>query len=115
MICGDIDSELASRLEQRERLRDGTKSSKVAASGACGEIGLGLDGTAADGGVHVVNDSRMRKGRDTRLESARRKSGDADRWFDIELNRIYNDVINEPLPPDLLELVAKLKARAPEK
>lgn len=62
-----------------------------------------------------MNDGRTTKDRDNPLENARRKSADTDRWFDIELNRIYNDVINEPLPADLLELVAKLKARTTEK
>ena len=102
------------RLEPRERLRDGTKSWKVAASGFAARSSP--DSTAwLQMAECAVNDSRMTKGRDTRFESDRRKSADAERWFDIELNRIYNDVINEPLPPDLLELVAKLKARTPEK
>ncbi len=34
-----------------------------------------------------------------------------DRWFDAELNRLYVDVVNEPLPDDLARLVAQLKAQ----
>lgn len=39
----------------------------------------------------------------------------ADRWFDVELNRIYDDVVSEPLPADLLGLVEKLKSKMPGK
>jgi hypothetical protein len=42
---------------------------------------------------------------------ARRAAGHRDQWFDSELNRIYDDVLSEPLPKDLAELVAKLKAK----
>ena len=62
-----------------------------------------------------MNDGRTTKDRVIHSGNVRRKSADADRWFDIEINRIYNDVINEPLPAELLELVAKLKSRVPEK
>jgi hypothetical protein len=59
--------------------------------------------------VRAVNDSgRTTKDRGLQTQRLARKSADADRWFDLELNRIYSDVINEPLPGDFLELVAKL-------
>jgi hypothetical protein len=34
-----------------------------------------------------------------------------DRWFDEEINKLYVDVVNEPLPDDLARLVNELKAR----
>lgn len=34
-----------------------------------------------------------------------------DRWFDDQLNRLFNDVSSEPLPPDLAKLVGKLRAQ----
>ncbi|HWA47709.1 MAG TPA: NepR family anti-sigma factor [Dongiaceae bacterium] len=34
-----------------------------------------------------------------------------DRWFDEEINKLYVDVVNEPLPDDLARLVSQLKAR----
>ncbi len=34
-----------------------------------------------------------------------------DRWFDDQLNRLFNDVSSEPLPPDLARLVNELKAQ----
>lgn len=110
------------RRSRNDRLRlfgagawDSVEILQLPSVGCCGVAKPGLDGTAAYSGVRAVNDSRTTKDRDIHPGNARRKSADADRWFDIELNRIYNDVINEPLPPDLLDLVAKLKSRTPEK
>jgi len=37
-----------------------------------------------------------------------------DRWFDAQLNQLYSEVINEPLPDDLAQLVSKLKKRTTE-
>lgn len=34
-----------------------------------------------------------------------------DRWFDEEINKLYVDVVNEPLPDDLARLIGELKAR----
>lgn len=34
-----------------------------------------------------------------------------DRWFDEEINKLYVDVVNEPMPDDLARLVSQLKAR----
>lgn len=34
-----------------------------------------------------------------------------DRWFDEEINKLYVDVVNEPLPDELAHLVSQLKAR----
>jgi hypothetical protein len=34
-----------------------------------------------------------------------------DRWFDDQLNQIYTEATNEPLPDDLAKLVSQLKAR----
>jgi hypothetical protein len=31
------------------------------------------------------------------------------RWFDSQLSRLYSDILSEPLPRDMLELVNKLK------
>lgn len=60
-----------------------------------------------------MNDGRATKNRGLQALRPARKSADADRWFDLELNRIYSDVINEPLPRDFLELVAKLGQKKP--
>lgn len=35
-----------------------------------------------------------------------------DRWFDDQLNRLFNDVSSEPLPPELARLVSELKAQS---
>jgi hypothetical protein len=34
-----------------------------------------------------------------------------DRWFDEEINKLYVDVVNEPMPDDLARLISQLKAR----
>ena len=34
-----------------------------------------------------------------------------DRWFDDQLNQIYAEATNEPLPDELAKLVSQLKAR----
>lgn len=34
-----------------------------------------------------------------------------DRWFDEQLNRLFNDVSSEPLPNDLASLVNKLRSQ----
>lgn len=39
------------------------------------------------------------------------KAQPMDRWFDDQLNRLFNDVSSEPLPPDLADLVGKLRAQ----
>jgi hypothetical protein len=42
----------------------------------------------------------------------RRKSLPADvtdQWFDAQLHRIFFEVASEPLPPDIADLVEKLK------
>lgn len=62
-----------------------------------------------------MNDGRTTKDRGLPSQRPARKSADADRWFDLELNRIYSDVINEPLPKDFLDLVAKLGQTKKEK
>ena len=38
-----------------------------------------------------------------------------DRWFDAQLNQLYSEVVNEPLPDDLAQLVSKFKKRTEEK
>lgn len=35
-----------------------------------------------------------------------------DRWFDDQLNQLFNDVSSEPLPPDLAKLIGQLKAQS---
>ncbi len=34
-----------------------------------------------------------------------------DRWFDEQLTQLFKNVINEPMPTDLAELIGKLKAQ----
>jgi len=48
-------------------------------------------------------------------KKGRRRSAVSDRWFDSQLNRLYGDVVEEPLPDDLLSLIEKLKAPRPDK
>jgi hypothetical protein len=38
------------------------------------------------------------------------KARGVDRWFDEEINKLYVDVVNEPLPDDLARLINELKA-----
>ncbi|MBK8160904.1 MAG: hypothetical protein IPK59_19785 [Rhodospirillaceae bacterium] len=35
-----------------------------------------------------------------------------DRWFDDQLNQLFNDVSTEPLPPDLARLIGQLKSQS---
>ena len=46
-----------------------------------------------------------------RPETQGRAPQSTDRWFDDQLNRLFNDVSSEPLPPDLASLVGKLRAQ----
>lgn len=39
------------------------------------------------------------------------KQRGVDRWFDEEINKLYVDVVNEPMPDDLARLINELKAR----
>lgn len=38
-----------------------------------------------------------------------------DRWFDQQLNQLFENVVNEPMPPDLAELIGRLKSQEQEK
>lgn len=82
--------------------------------------------TAANRGVLSVNDGKSTKSASDRqnpkpdkkrgmTSTSKRMPAKADRWFDVELNRIYDDVVSEPLPADLLGLVEKLKSKMPGK
>lgn len=55
----------------------------------------------------VVTQSKMAAGGDRPSKQPR----GVDRWFDEEINKLYVDVVNEPLPDDLARLVNELKAR----
>lgn len=57
------------------------------------------------------NDSKGAEGKRAAGGQRSAKPKGVDRWFDAELNKLYVDVVNEPLPEDLLRLVAELKAR----
>ncbi len=86
-------------------------------------IGERVLGTAARSGVLDVRDGKSAKnvsdGKQPRSEKRgmtnKRAPARTDRWFDVELNRLYDDVVNEPLPADLLGLVEKLKTKMPGK
>lgn len=61
---------------------------------------------------HLGNDSKGTEG--GKMPAGRRSAKPpkgVDRWFDDELNKLYVDVVNEPLPEDLARLVTQLKAR----
>jgi Anti-sigma factor NepR len=38
-----------------------------------------------------------------------------ERWFDRQLNQLYSEVISEPLPKDMQELIDKLREKTPTK
>ena len=61
----------------------------------------------------VVSDDNKKTEPAKAKPAARRAGAHRDQWFDSELNRIYDDVLSEPLPKDLAELVAKLKEKKP--
>lgn len=37
-----------------------------------------------------------------------------DKWFDQQLNQLFNDASSEPLPPELAKLVSKLRDQGPK-
>ncbi|WP_119304035.1 NepR family anti-sigma factor [Dongia deserti] len=45
----------------------------------------------------------------TRAKKGRRAPAVLDRWFDAQLGRLYADVASEPVPVEMLQLIAKLK------
>jgi len=74
--------------------------------------GAGGNGRADSQGDGVGED---KKGQEARPRAAaRRGTPHRDQWFDSELNRLYDDVLREPLPKDLAELVEKLKIKKPD-
>jgi hypothetical protein len=53
---------------------------------------------------------------ETQQSDTRRANGGAerppqDRWFDNQLNQLFEHVVNEPMPPDLAELIGRLKSQ----
>jgi hypothetical protein len=38
-----------------------------------------------------------------------------ERWFDRQLNQLYSEVISEPLPKDMQDLIDKLREKTPTK
>lgn len=45
----------------------------------------------------------------TRANKSGRAPAVLDRWFDAQLGRLYADVASEPVPVEMLQLIAKLK------
>lgn len=39
----------------------------------------------------------------------------SDHWFDRQLHQLYSEVVSEPLPKDMQELIDKLREKAPQK
>lgn len=62
----------------------------------------------------MTEDKRDTPGKPTQRKRGRRQSAVTDQWFDSQLNRLYGDVVGEPLPKDMLELIEKLKAPKPD-
>jgi hypothetical protein len=70
--------------------------------------------------VRAVTDNRVTKNREDRFNGAhgrggargRGESSNADRRFGARVARIYDEIIDEPLPTDLAALVAKLRLRS---
>ena len=60
-----------------------------------------------DAGDHVGNPGKNAAAGDRAPKQPR----GVDRWFDEEINKLYVDVVNEPMPDDLARLVSQLKAR----
>lgn len=38
-----------------------------------------------------------------------------DRWFDEQLNQLFENVVNEPMPSDLADLIGRLKSQDQKK
>jgi anti-sigma factor NepR-like protein len=66
-----------------------------------------------DRGIIVSDEKKTEVSAKAQRAGPRRGSTHRDQWFDSELNRIYDDVLSEPLPKDLADLVAKLKSKKP--
>ena len=70
----------------------------------------GATGTSQSSGVTASGPThRVAPGNDDRTHSHPPQA--LDRWFDEQLNRLFNDVSSEPLPTDLAKLVSELRAQ----
>jgi hypothetical protein len=70
-----------------------------------------LSSTMGDGGRPEQTARQARDGMAVRNPQTARTM---DRWFDTQLNKLYAEVVSEPLPKDFLDLVEKLREKAPE-
>jgi len=43
------------------------------------------------------------------------KAKGVDRWLQQQLGSLYNDVVNEPLPPEFLEILARIRQDKPQR
>ena len=57
----------------------------------------------------VKNDVIASQDSSARGQRGRRAPAVLDRWFDAQLGRLYADVASEPVPVEMLQLIAKLK------
>jgi hypothetical protein len=74
-----------------------------------------LRSKAGDGGrPNQTQDAPVRQTRDGAAVRNSQTARAMDRWFDTQLNKLYAEVVSEPLPKEFLELVEKLREKTPE-
>jgi hypothetical protein len=74
-----------------------------------------LSSTMGEGGrPKQAHDAPTRQARDGMAVRNTQTARTMDRWFDTQLNKLYAEVVSEPLPKEFLELVEKLREKAPE-
>jgi hypothetical protein len=81
----------------------------------------GTDGTAAGSDrqdktpPHGASRRQQRNITDEMDQLRKQDPATIDRWFDRQLNQLYSEVISEPLPKDIVELLDKLRDKTPPK
>jgi hypothetical protein len=90
----------------------GSASKKPGVHGGCGtaRYAPGVVSVSKDDKTESVK-SEVIASQDspTRAKGRRRAPAVLDRWFDAQLGRLYADVVSEPVPVEMLQLIAKLK------
>lgn len=87
------------------RKNPGDQSEYGAAHHASGVRSVSNDDNDNDKGVK----SNVIAPQSSPTRAGRRAPAVLDRWFDAQLGRLYADVASEPVPVEMLQLIAKLK------
>jgi hypothetical protein len=77
-------------------------------------VGTDPKAAASDLQAETRSESGDQQRRDTMnrmSDSGNRDPATVERWFDRHLNKLYADVISEPLPREFLELIDKLREK----